>query len=90
MDVEEPAMHQGLGYAMALVSGPCIAMIILGFAVRVAEPPVLFVVSMQHLAAGIVLSAVAVELIRYVGISPSLRSSPRCGRRSRDRRRRRR
>ena len=28
---------------MGLVSGPCIAMIILGFAVRVSEPPVWWV-----------------------------------------------
>ena len=46
MDFEEipkPPEHV-VRYAMGLVSGPCIAMIILGFAVRVSEPPVLFVV----------------------------------------------
>jgi len=51
MDFEEipkPPEHV-VRYAMGLVSGPCIAMIILGFAVRVSEPPVLFVASMQHL-----------------------------------------
>ena len=45
MDFEEipkPPEHV-VRYAMGLVSGPCIAMIILGFAVRVSEPPVLFV-----------------------------------------------
>ena len=68
MDFEEtpkPPEHV-VRYAMGLVSGPCIAMIILGFAVRVSEPPVLFVASMQHLAAGIVLSAVAVELVPVI------------------------
>ena len=69
MDLEEeipaPPEHV-VRYAMGLVSGPCIAMIILGFAVRVSEPPVLFVASMQHLAAGIVLSAVAVELVPVI------------------------
>ena len=42
MDFEElpkPPEHV-VRYAMGLVSGPCIAMIILGFAVRVSEPPV--------------------------------------------------
>ena len=44
MDFEEipkPPEHV-VRYAMGLVSGPCIAMIILGFAVRVSEPPVLY------------------------------------------------
>ena len=44
MDFEEipkPPEHV-VRYAMGLVSGPCIAMIILGFAVRVSEPPVLW------------------------------------------------
>ena len=43
MDFEEipkPPEHV-VRYAMGLVSGPCVAMIILGFAVRVSEPPVL-------------------------------------------------
>ena len=47
MDFEEipkPPEHV-VRYAMGLVSGPCIAMIVLGFAVRVSEPPVLFVAS---------------------------------------------
>ena len=68
MDFEEipkPPEHV-VRYAMGLVSGPCVAMIVLGFAVRVSEPPVLFVASMQHLAAGIVLSAVAVELVPVI------------------------
>mmetsp|Transcript_250 Transcript_250/g.766 ORF Transcript_250/g.766 Transcript_250/m.766 type:complete len:309 (-) Transcript_250:148-1074(-) len=50
-------------HAMMLVSGPAIAMIVLALAVMIADPPVLFVAAMQHLAAGIVLSAVAVELV---------------------------
>ena len=49
MDFEEipkPPEHV-VRYAMGLVSGPCVAMIVLGFAVRVSEPPVLFVASME-------------------------------------------
>ena len=46
-EIPKPPEHV-VRYAMGLVSGPCIAMIILGFAVRVSEPPVLFVASMAR------------------------------------------
>lgn len=56
---------------MALVSGPAVAMILLAAAVKISMPPVLFVSAMQHLAAGIVLSAVAVELVPIISEAES-------------------
>lgn len=67
-------------YALALVALPCAAMILLAALALCVQPPPVFVAALQHLAAGIVLSAVAVEpSVLHTACSPARvsKSNPR-------------
>ena len=65
-----------VAYAMSLVACPSIAMVILAGLVMVAKPPTLLVAALQHLAAGIVLSAARAGVAKMVS-KPTARRSRR-------------
>ncbi|KAJ1462502.1 hypothetical protein M885DRAFT_505406 [Pelagophyceae sp. CCMP2097] len=64
-------MHQGIGYAVALTAVPTATMLLLAALVSRVQPPPITMAALQHLAAGIVLSAVAVELVPIISNAES-------------------
>ena len=62
---------EALDAALRLAAIPCISMLIMSALVFVIEVPKTVVRCFQHLAAGIVLSAVAVELVPIISEAPN-------------------
>lgn len=58
-------------YALRLTALPSGGMLLLAFLAFLISPPPVLVAALQHLAAGIVLSAVAVELVPVISNAPS-------------------